>query len=262
MNELQVFSYNGTEVRAVMKGGESWWVLKDVCDVLGLSNPSEVYKRLDADEKASVNMNTLSQAEGIPCTERGNPNMTIINEPGLYNVIIRSDKPEAKAFKRWITHEVLPSIRKHGAYSLPSKRRLGEVNSAARFLDKSLRDAGVPPEFRIMTVKQLYETVGVKVITQGVATPAKMYEATEIAERLNMRSRKGFPHAQAVGAIIEKVGCADSERTVVPFSRNGHSGTSVQYAETVLQRVERWTRENNFPETISFNGKNLSVLYS
>ena len=115
MNELKVFTYENSEIRTIQKEGETWWVLKDVCDALEIGNPSMVADRLDNDEKATINLNTLSQTEGI----RGNPNATAVNESGLYNVILRSDKPEAKKFKRWVTHEVLPAIRKHGAYMTP-----------------------------------------------------------------------------------------------------------------------------------------------
>jgi anti-repressor protein len=86
------------QVRVVEKDGEPWFVLKDVGDALELSNPSVVADRLEEDERAKFDLG-----------RQGNTN--IINESGLYNVIIRSDKPEAKQFKRWITHEVIPPMR-------------------------------------------------------------------------------------------------------------------------------------------------------
>lgn len=109
MNELQVFNYEGSEVRTVQMDGEPWWVLKDVCGVLDLTTPARVSERLEDDE--------VSQTHIIDTIGR-RQDTTIINESGLYNVIIRSDKPEAKKFKRWVTHEVLPSIRKHGMYAV------------------------------------------------------------------------------------------------------------------------------------------------
>lgn len=105
-NELQIFNYKSNNVRTVIKNGESWWVLKDVCDVLEIANPRNVANRLEDDEKGVHKIDTLG----------GTQNVTIINESGLYSVISRSDKPEARKFKRWINHEVLPSIRKTGAY--------------------------------------------------------------------------------------------------------------------------------------------------
>ncbi len=111
MNQLQIFSYEGNQVRTIQLNGETWWVLKDVCDVLDLSSPHKVAERLDDDEKGRNLIPTLG----------GNQDVTIINESGLYNVILRSDKPEATKFKRWITHEVLPTIRQHGAYITTEK---------------------------------------------------------------------------------------------------------------------------------------------
>lgn len=102
-NELTIFNYGLNKVRTIIKDGLPWFVLKDVCDVLELRNVTQVAERLEDDERSMLNIG-----------RQGNTN--IINESGLYNVILRSDKPEARRFKRWITHEVLPSIRKTGTY--------------------------------------------------------------------------------------------------------------------------------------------------
>ncbi len=109
MNELQIFNYNGNEVRTIQKDGEPWWVLKDVCSVLDLSDTNKTAERLDVDELTRIKFVTGGQ----------NREMLCINESGLYNVILRSDKPEAKPFRKWVTSEVLPSIRKHGVYMTP-----------------------------------------------------------------------------------------------------------------------------------------------
>ena len=94
-------------VRAVTLEGEPWFVAADVCRALGIGNSSDAVKRLDDDEHALVSIEGLS---------RGNDKANIINEPGLYGLVLASRKPEAKAFKRWITHEVIPAIRKTGGY--------------------------------------------------------------------------------------------------------------------------------------------------
>jgi anti-repressor protein len=107
-NELQVFSYEENEIRTVEVNGEPWWVLKDVCAALGIVKYRDVAERLDGDERAPVRVDTLG----------GNQEMICVNESGLYSVILRSDKPEARKFKRWITHEVLPEIRRTGGYAL------------------------------------------------------------------------------------------------------------------------------------------------
>ena len=111
MNGLQVFSYEGNEVRTVQKGSEILWVLKDVCGILGIEKYRDAATRLDDDEREPVLVDTLG----------GRQEMIAVTESGLYSIILLSRKPEAKKFKRWVTHEVLPTIRKHGAYVTPAK---------------------------------------------------------------------------------------------------------------------------------------------
>lgn len=124
MNEMQIFTYNDTTLRTVELDGEMWWVLKDVCGVLGIVKPENVAARLDEDEKGTCVMGTPG----------GKQNMTVVNEPGLYNVILRSDKPEAKDFKRWVTHEVLPRIRKTGSYTVQPMTQAQLIAAQAQLL--------------------------------------------------------------------------------------------------------------------------------
>lgn len=108
MNKVTIYRYDENKpMRTLNLNGEPWFVLRDVCDVLGLSTPARVAERLDSDE--------VSQAHLIDSMGRSQE-MTIISESGLYNVILRSDKPEAKPFRKWVTAVVLPSIRKNGGY--------------------------------------------------------------------------------------------------------------------------------------------------
>lgn len=101
----QVFNFNNNEVRVTTINGQPWWMAKDVCDVLGLADTHKALQGIDEDEKSEHEQYSGSGRKPL-----------MVNEPGLYSLIIRSRKPEAKAFKRWITHEVLPSIRKTGGY--------------------------------------------------------------------------------------------------------------------------------------------------
>ena len=106
MNELQIFkNYLFGEVRTVLLNNEVWFVLIDICKALGLTNPSMVALRLDEDEVTKFDLGSLS---GIT---------NIVNESGLYKVIFRSDKKEVKPFTKWVTNEILPSVRKHGMYA-------------------------------------------------------------------------------------------------------------------------------------------------
>lgn len=107
MSALEIFDYSGQQVRTVPIDGEAWFVAVDVCIALDIANSSQAVSYLDEDERST----TLISNEGW-----GNPVRTVISEAGLYSLILRSRKPEAKAFKRWVTHEVLPTIRKSGQF--------------------------------------------------------------------------------------------------------------------------------------------------
>lgn len=110
MNDLAIFHYEGADVRTVTIDGEPWFVAADVCSVLEIGNPTQAAARLDDDEV------TLISNEGRPTN--------VVSEAGLFSLILGSRKPEARAFKRWVTHEVLPSIRRTGAYAVETPEQL------------------------------------------------------------------------------------------------------------------------------------------
>ena len=112
MNQLQNFNFSGQDVRVITINDEHWFVGKDVADILGYSNSRKALSdHVDDEDKGVTKSDTLG----------GSQNITIINESGLYSLILKSKKPEAKQFKRWVTSEVLPTIRKHGAYMTDKK---------------------------------------------------------------------------------------------------------------------------------------------
>lgn len=121
MNDLQIFKNNTFgNVRVLEKNGDPWFVAKDVCECLEINNSRQALSRLDTDEKADVILNDGSQ----------NRRMNIVNEYGLYSLVLSSRKPEAKEFKRWITHEVIPSIRKYGSFNMAIPRTLPDALNA------------------------------------------------------------------------------------------------------------------------------------
>lgn len=115
MKEMMIFeNENFGELRSLEIENEVWFVAKDVCEILGLKNPTKSVGRLDKDERTNLKLG-----------RQGNTNF--VNEYGLYNLVLSSRKPEAKAFKRWITHEVLPSIRRTGSFNSDSTSKLLEA---------------------------------------------------------------------------------------------------------------------------------------
>lgn len=109
MNEIQIFEHEAFgQIRVIDRDGEPWFIAVDVCKALELGNNRQAIARLDDDEKGVISIDTPG----------GPQEMSVINEPGLYSLVLGSRKPEAKAFKRWVTHEVLPAIRQNGYYAL------------------------------------------------------------------------------------------------------------------------------------------------
>ena len=125
MSNIIPFNYESQQIRVLQdERGEPWWIASDVCEIIGLSNTTEALRNLDNDEKSTLRIS------------EGGPERNIINEPGLYSLIIRSNKPEAKKFKRWITHEVLPSIRKNGRYEIQGLSEYDLIIKSAQELKK------------------------------------------------------------------------------------------------------------------------------
>ena len=167
MNELRIFTSDefGT-VRTVEKDGELWFVATDVCNALELGNSRQALTRLDDDEKGVISTDTHG----------GKQEMATVNEPGLYALVLGSRKPEAKAFKRWITHEVIPSIRKHGAYATEET------------IDRMIAD----PDF------------GIKLLGELKAEQSKNLKLTAENSRLEVEKQIMAPKADYFDEIVNR----------------------------------------------------------
>lgn len=191
------------KIRTLTIDGEPWFVAADVCKALGLGNPSMTVERLDADEKGISSIDTLG----------GKQRMAIINEPGLYSVILCSRKPEAKAFKRWITHEVIPAIRKYGGYMTKSllEQVLENPNLiyefARRMLAEQQKNERLKQELDRAKPKADYYDVfihpesctNIRATAKELKVPEKMFTAFLIRKRYLYRAPSGglMPYAKA-----------------------------------------------------------------
>jgi prophage antirepressor-like protein len=199
MNDIKIFNYRSNEIRTVVDGnGEPWWVAKDVCEVLGILNHKDAISALDDDEKDGVGI-----TDPIGREQRTN----VINEPGLYTLIIRSNKPEAKPFKRWITHEVLPAIRKTGSYSMknPISQRVVLHEAAAIILEKwvnASRFLGTSVQMgRVVAVKKANEetTIDFSPLLTDNTVPEKPMTPSELAGHHGVTAR-------TMNALLETAG--------------------------------------------------------
>ena len=267
MNELQIFE--NTEfgsIRTLEIDGEPYFVGKDVAEVLGYAKPlNALATHIDEDD---------SLKQGLIDSMGRTQETIVINESGLYSLILSSKLPTAKKFKRWVTSEVLPAIRKTGEYKAKKSQPNPELakmraeamllnaqNQKAKILMQVWGAAEVEPQYQALGINNLYgETSLPRIALKEQATA--LFDLTTIAKHLGVMSKSGKPHAQAIGAIVEKLKpLDDDEWAMTPYSRNGHDDQSIQYTESVEKKVSDWLIENNYPTVISNKTKNFSVTY-
>ncbi|CAK7025519.1 BRO-N domain-containing protein [Saezia sanguinis] len=193
MNEITTFNFDQMPVRIIMKDDDPWFVASDVATILGYASAKDMVRMLDDDEKGRQIVPTLG----------GNQEMTIISEPGLYKTIIKSQKAEAKPFQRWVTHDVLPSIRKTGAYVAPRTKQaspLKMVTDAARafpHLVKAGKLLGCDSNAAAISANQIIQqTAGINLLeimgrTHLVAAnqDSLYYTPTELGRMINTSAR-------------------------------------------------------------------------
>ena len=264
MNDLKIFENEQFgSIRTVMINNEPWFVGKDVAEILAYNEPHKAITR-HVDEEDRTKHPILSNG--------GMQESWLINESGLYSLILSSKLPTAKEFKRWVTSEVLPSIRKTGTYTKPTAQNpeIAQTRAAAMMLNAKSRiatqmmklwtAAGVEPQYQALAMNDYYEGLSVPRIAFKAEATA-MYDLTTIAKHLGVMSKSGKPHAQAIGAIVGKLTLEEGEYELTPYSRNGHDDVSMQYTLSVEHKVKAWLEENNYPNPIPGNGKNFTVKY-
>ena len=194
MNELQVFkNQEFGEVRSTEIDGNIYFVGKDIASALGYISP-----------KDAITRHCKGALKRRLPTSSGKQLMSVIPEGDLYRLVVNSRLPSAEKFEKWVFDDVLPAIRKTGKYETPAvrQRSLGEINSAARIITQTLKEAGMAPQFRAVALQSLYAPVGVNIPLDGITVTKKLYEVSEIARMLGMYSLSGRPHGKAVSAII------------------------------------------------------------
>lgn len=241
MNDLQIFNYESNEVRTIMRDGEPWFVLVDVCRVLGIARGARVAERLDQDEVRQTYLtDTLGRQQET----------TVINESGLYTVILRSDKPEAKPFRKWVTSEVLPAIRKTGQYNgaknLPAdKAALAEAklnNSRARLASAWMKIAreNPVPEYKAICAHYASAALAGRIVLPLPEAAEHTYSATEVGELL------GGLSAKKVGMLANEHKLKSPEYGMEVWDKSRHSTKQVlawRYNEKAVEKLREIMRE-------------------
>lgn len=228
-NNIVAFKYNEQQVRTIEKNGEPWFVGKDVAEILGYSDTAQaVRKHIDNEDKGVVEMTTPG----------GKQPVTIINESGLYSLILSSKLPTAKEFKRWVTSEVLPSIRKTGEYKItPAQQNrldIMERNSRAREASLWLR---ISAQVKSDTYRQVCASYASTVLAGREVIPLPQttqhhYSATEIGKMFGVSK-------QAIGNLANTYGMKTDEYGAWYHDKSPYSAKEVdvfKYNDRAVQR--------------------------
>jgi len=248
MSQIIPFEFESHALRVKLDAaGQPWFVAADVCAALDLPETHKAIARLDDDEK---------DRNSIP-TPGGQQDMSVVNESGLYNLVLGSRKPEAKRFKRWITHEVLPSIRKTGSYAsgtsvaaLPSPTH-DRVSSLLLIGEAVAKVPGVKHGIAMAaTLTCIHENTGLSIETMRRALPANdepiaAMNPTKLGQQLGMAARSVNARLAAMGLQLrndrdewELTEAGQAWGEALPYSRNGHSGYQILWNPAVIDEMK------------------------
>lgn len=218
---LAVFEFGPRELRTILIGGEPWFVAADICAALGIGNTRQAVSHLDEDEVQQVPVTTNDgSSRELPTN--------IVNEAGLYSLILRSRKPEAKTFKRWITHEVLPAIRQTGSYSMPTQRAIPSSRELALLVIAEADRADAAEALAEQRADQLAEAAPrvatLDAIEAGEGMTTRAYRKTYFPD---ITEREFFAHLYHRGYLINQAGSGswdDRNKRYRDGSQHGHPG--------------------------------------
>ena len=247
MSNIVAFDFESHNVRVVVgHDGEPWFVAADVCLALSLPETHKAVGRLDDDEK---------DRNSIP-TPGGMQEMTVVSEPGLFNLVLGSRKPEAKRFKRWVTHEVLPSIRKTGSYAAPGSVAAlpaptqDRVHAILMIGEAVAKVPGVRAGIAMAaTLTCIHDNTGLAIEHLRRALPVSnepicSLNPTQLGERLGLSARSVNLRLQSHGFQFknerdewELTESGRSWAEALPYSRNGHSGYQILWNPEVADMI-------------------------
>lgn len=205
---LQKFSFDNNNIRVILKDGQPWFIAKDICIILGLNNVSQALAILDEDEKGIISNDTIEEQSFTKYS------ILTISESGFYSLVLSSRKPEAKAFKKWVTSEVLPEIRKSGSfsvtpYSLPTThaealRQLAASIEEKETMQKQLAEQAPAVEFH-QAVTNSTDTMDMLTVAKLLGIGRNNLFAFLRAEKILMTGKDNMPYQQYIDAGYFKI---------------------------------------------------------
>lgn len=246
MNELQIFNNEEFgQVRTVEIAGKPYFVANDVAKALGYAVPKDAVARHC---KGALKRRYL--------TDGGKQEMKMIPEGDMYRLITHSKLESAERFESWVFDEVLTALRKTGSYGMPggkaNSERLASVNNAVKILMPLLEKAGCGSKIQLLTAKQLYAKAEVSLPVE-IGSDKQYWDTVHIARQVGIYYKtSGKPADKAVNEIIRRIDVTDVDYTDTWESKDKWQGTVRKYSDSVINRVQCWIADNDYPVDIQY----------
>jgi hypothetical protein len=274
MNDLQTVTINQSDISVKEYQGKRVVTFKDIDLCHG--RPEGTARKRFNDNKAhfvegedffKISPSEIRTHKIMEISAKAREDITLVTESG-YLMLVKSFTDDLA----WDVQRQL--VNTYFKVTKPEKQQpnpeIAQTRAAAMMLNAKSRianqmmklwtAAGVEPQYQALAMNDYYEGLSVPRIAFKAEATA-MYDLTTIAQHLGIMSKKGKPHAQAIGAIVSKLTLEEGEYELTPYSRNGHDDVSMQYTLSVEHKVKAWLEENNYPNPIPGNGKNFTVKY-
>ncbi|HBF6777302.1 TPA: Bro-N domain-containing protein [Clostridioides difficile] len=266
-NELM--NFEGKEIEVFEFEGRILFNSKDVANCLDIKNINENIRLMNEKQVVKLRNSDISSTD---IRKLNNAGENFLTESGVYKLIFKSRKEEAEKFQDWISDEVLPQIRQHGAYitdnANPEKLRekaseiekLQLAYNSTSMLKELLDGAGFDNKSKLLTAKTLYKKAGIDLPIE-IEEEESFFDTKQIASKLKIYSKSNKPAQMAVCEIIKKIDLEDSEVKGVWETNGSWTGTVNKYTKSVIDKIRNWIEENNRPTKIAGEKKNFHVVY-
>ena len=260
MNELMIFE--GKQVEVFEVEGKVLFNPYHVAECLDIKNVRDNLARMNDNQVVKL---TNSGVGNPDIRKLNNAGENFLTESGVYKLIFKSKKPDAEKFQDWVTDEVLPSIRKTGEYKAPkapkvARTNLSSVNNAVKIIGGYMKQAGIDSDIQLLTIKGLYAKADVY-LPIDIEADKVYYDTKYIARELGMITKAKKPAYHAVSQIISKIDISEDDIKEVWENVEGWQGVVKKYSQSVIDRVEDWLKQNEYPELIRGRSKNYHVAY-
>lgn len=286
MNNLIVKEFNGKPIHTFVWNNKPCWIANEIVSMFDYADASttigqcieaeqfesgvEYEVLLKDDLKLFKKMvNTLTK---VKLVSQNAANLTIFYEDGLYGFLQYTDKPVGVSFRKWLRRDVLPEIRKTGAYitekanpevlraKADELERLDTINKSLELVAPLLDAVGVDNNIKLLVTKTFFAKAGINIPVE-IEADEKYYDTKQIGYMVGMYSKTGKPAFGAVGEIIKKLDIAEHEKKSVWESNGSWQGTVIKYTQSVVDKVAKWLKDNGYPADIPSKNKTFHVVY-